>query len=404
MAEKTTKTFKFTQSRIEKLPAAPKGKRTDYFDADCPKLICRVTDTGTKSFAVLKRIGNKITRVTLGRFPDMTVSDARTKTQEVLADLVQGLNPAEEKRKARFKNITLQELLNIYLADKADLREASVKDYRKNMRAFTDWLNKPIDSITRDMVKERRNTFTGGRDNKMRVLRLLMNYAIDGLKVLNENPVDVLTDGKLWAKGKRKTRMIPSDRLKDWFQSVLSLENEKAKVYLLLMLHTGLRDQDVRYLEWRDIDFANDSLTARDTKNHTDFTAYIAPQIKPYLRKLHTLTGGGLFVFSGDNMDGVMDVPRKPIAQITKQTGIEFSSHDLKRTFLTIGEAAMIPFSLLKALANHKTSTDVTGGYINAEAKTRKDATFKIADYIQTHTMPDNDNVITLKTAMRQNP
>lgn len=94
-----------------------------------------------------------------------------------------------------------------------------------------------------------------------------------------------------------------------------------------------------------------------------------------------------------------MNIPRKPITQICNQTGIEFSSHDLKRTFLTIGEAAMIPFSLLKALANHKTDNDVTGGYINPETKTLKAATFKIADYIQQHTAPDNQNIVTLKTA-----
>ena len=95
-----------------------------------------------------------------------------------------------------------------------------------------------------------------------------------------------------------------------------------------------------------------------------------------------------------------MGIPRKPITQVSKQTDIEFSSHDLKRTFLTIGEASMIPFSLLKALANHKTNNDVTGGYINPETKTLKSATFKIADYIQQHTAPDEQNIVTLKTQL----
>ncbi|MEY3880866.1 MAG: hypothetical protein RIQ94_1662, partial [Pseudomonadota bacterium] len=66
--------------------------------------------------------------------------------------------------------------------------------------------------------------------------------------------------------------MIPSDSLKDWYEAVIKLDNEKAKVYLLLLLHTGLRDQDVRYLEWKDIDFKKDCFVARDTKNHSDFT------------------------------------------------------------------------------------------------------------------------------------
>jgi hypothetical protein len=84
---------------------------------------------------------------------------------------------------------------------------------------------------------------------------------------------------------------------------------------------------------------------------------------------LHGKTGDGRYVFPGGNADGVMDIPRKPIAQICKKTGVTFSSYDLKRTFLTIDESAMIPFSLLKALANHTTDGDVTGGYIKSTRK-----------------------------------
>jgi hypothetical protein len=116
------------------------------------------------------------------------------------------------------------------------------------------------------------------------------------------------------------------------------------------------------------------------------------------LRHLQQLTGDNRFVFPGDSADGVMNIPRKPIAQVVEKTGITFSSHDLKRTFLTIGEAAMIPFSLLKTLANHKTDGDVTAGYINTEANTMKQAINKIADYIQQHTSPADVNVHVLKT------
>lgn len=387
--------IRFSKAAIRDLPLPINKDREDYYDMDCPKLICRVSASGNKSFVVLKKTSDgKTRRITLGRFPDLIPTDARKLAQAALSELAQGIDPTEEKRKQRIRGITLQELLNRYLTDKRDLREASKLDYTKKMnQGFSDWMNKPIDTITRDMVMARRNQLEGGRDNKMRVLRLLMKYAVEALKALEENPVDVLRDGGLWAKPKRKKRMVSSDNLKDWYAAVLSLENEKAKVYLLLLLHTGLRDQDVRYLEWKDVDFKNDCFIARDTKNHTDFTAYIAPQIKPYFRGLQALTGDSRFVFPGDSKDGVMNIPRKPIAEICKKTGIEFSSHDLKRTFLTIGEAAMIPFSLLKALANHKTDNDVTGGYINPEAKTLKAATWKIADFIQSHAAATGDNV-----------
>ena len=392
------KRFKFTQQRIAALESPLDKDRIDYHDTSTPKLTCRVSRTGIKSFVLLKWNGKTTQRVTLGRFPDISVSSAQKLATKALLDIANGIDPTEEKRKQRYRAITLNELLETYLKDKSDLRAASVTDYTKKInQGFSNWLDRPVNEITRDMVKAKRNSFTGGRDNKMRVLRLLMTYAHKTLKVIDENPVDILTEGKLWAKSTRRARMIPSDSLKDWYQAVLELDNEKAKVYLLLLIHTGLRDQDVRYLTWKDINFKSDSFIARDTKNHTDFTAYIAPQIKPYLRNLQTVTGKNKFVFPGETKDGVMGIPRKPITQVCKQSGVEFSSHDLKRTFLTIGEATMIPFSLLKALANHKTNNDVTGGYINPETKTLKSATFKIAEYIQQHTTTEDQNIVNLK-------
>ncbi|MFU8789510.1 MAG: tyrosine-type recombinase/integrase [Methylobacter sp.] len=389
----------FTQDRIRELPAPEKG-RVDYYDSGCPKLTCRVSDTGNKSFVVLKKTANgKTQRVTLGRFPDMSVSDARKKAQAALVDLANGIDPAEEKRKQRLKAMTLQELLDRYLSDKTALREYSVLDYTNKInQGFPDWLNKPINEITRDMVLARRKQLTGGIDNKMRVLRLLMHYAVNALKALDENPVDALKDGGLWSKPTRRTRMIPSDNIKEWYQAVLNLDNEQAKVYLLLLLHTGLRDQDIRYLEWCDVDFKNDCFIARDTKNHKDFTAYLAPQIKPYLRALQGKTGNSRYVFPGFKSNEVMEIPKDAIKKVCKQSGVTFSSHDLKRTFLTIGEhKALLPLNLLRALANHKTDNDVTGGYIHHEANTFRQSAFKVADAIQRLTTADDDKVVLLQ-------
>jgi len=72
MAEK----FKFTQQRIDKLPTPDKG-RVDYYDTECPKLTCRVSSTGVKSFVLLKWTGKTMQRVTLGRYPDISVKKAQ---------------------------------------------------------------------------------------------------------------------------------------------------------------------------------------------------------------------------------------------------------------------------------------------------------------------------------------
>ncbi|MBE0434747.1 MAG: DUF4102 domain-containing protein, partial [Methylomicrobium sp.] len=166
----------FTQERIRNLPLPTNKERLDYYDTGCPKLTCRISATGNRTFAVLKKTSDgKTRRITLGRFPDISVSEARKMAQAALIELAQGIDPTEEKRRQRLRGITLKELLEQYLIDKSSLREASILDYRKKInQGFADWLDKPIGKITRDMVLAKRNSFTGGRDNKMRVLRLLM--------------------------------------------------------------------------------------------------------------------------------------------------------------------------------------------------------------------------------------
>ncbi len=393
--------FNFTQQRIEKLPT-PEKERTDYYDTNNKKLICRVSASGNKTFCLLKRTSDgKLQRITLGKWPDMSVAQARAEATEALSSLVNGINPTEKKRVDKIKKMTVAELMTQYIEQKT-LRSGTAADYRKKLgEGFSDWLDKPVNSITRDMVLVRHKNLPGNgtsKDNKMRILRLLMRYAL-ALKIITESPTDALRDVGLWSKPTRKSRIIAADRLKDWYEAVLQLTNPKAKTYLLLLLYTGLRANEALHLKWKNVDFKNDSITVMDTKNHSDFTTYIPMQLKPCLRSLQELTGNNAFVFPGDNADGVMAIPRWPLEQITLQTRIEFSSHDLRRTFATIAEASLLPETIIKRLLNHNTDNSVTGGYIRTEANTMKQAIERIAGFIQEHVAPDNEKVISIKKA-----
>ncbi len=402
MTEKIT----FTQDRIKKLPIPDKG-RIDYYDTKEPKLTCRVSSTGNKSFVVLKKdAAGKVQRVTLGKCSDMSVDAAQKKTREALTDLGNGLNPAEKKRKLKVKQMTLAELMEKYIEQKGlKLSSGTATDYQKKLgEGFPDWLNKPVNAITREMVAKRHKTLPGNstsKDNKMRILRLLMNSAL-ALKIIDESPTDVLKKAELalWSKPTRKSRIIPAGKLQDWYGAVLELTNPKAKTYLLLLLYTGLRANEALHLEWKNVDFKNDTLTVMDTKNHSNFTTYIPTQLRPYLRNLQELTGGNTFVFPGDNAEGVMAIPRWPLDQVTLKTGVEFSSHDLRRTFATIAEASLLPETIIKKLLNHTTDNCVTGGYIRTEANTMKQAVDRIAGFIHQYVTPNSENVTSILKAV----
>lgn len=60
-----------------------------------------VTDQGTKSFKVYRKFNGKPVRVTLGKYPEMTIENARKKAQLVITDMISGKNPNEEKKNIR---------------------------------------------------------------------------------------------------------------------------------------------------------------------------------------------------------------------------------------------------------------------------------------------------------------
>lgn len=70
------------------------------------------------------------------------------------------------------------------------------------------------------------------------------------------------------------------------------------------------------------------------------------------------------------------------MAHVIKNSGVHFTVHDLRRTFITIAESLDIPAYALKRLMNHKMSNDVTAGYIIVDVERLRKPMQLITDYI----------------------
>ena len=70
------------------------------------------------------------------------------------------------------------------------------------------------------------------------------------------------------------------------------------------------------------------------------------------------------------------------MAKVIEETGIPFTVHDLRRTFITIAESLDIPAYALKRLLNHKMASDVTAGYIIIDVERLRKPMQMITDHI----------------------
>lgn len=70
------------------------------------------------------------------------------------------------------------------------------------------------------------------------------------------------------------------------------------------------------------------------------------------------------YVFSGHGETGHLIETKRFLSRVVVNSGVQFTIHDLRRSFITIAESLDIPAYALKGLLNHRADSDITGGYI----------------------------------------
>jgi len=373
--------------------ATPETGYQIHWDEKLAGFGVRVTPTGAKSFIFQKRIQGKEKRITLGRYGELTAEQARKEAVKLAGQIATGTDPIAEKKERELKAVTLGQAYADYLKARKDLKPKTLDDYGRAMnKSFADWQKKPLLSITKDMVAKR-HTQLGEKNGEawanlsMKVLRAVFNFAkgqyedSQGRSLVTENPVQRLSQSRAWYRVERRQTVIKAQDLGAWFEGVSQLPNQTLRDYLLLVVLTGLRKNEAAKLEWADVDLNGKTLTVRDTKNHTDHTLPLSDFLFDMLSR-RKATASNAYVFPGTGAAGHIVEPRAQMAKVTESSGIAFTVHDLRRTFVTIAESLDIPAYALKRLLNHSDGADVTAGYIVANVERLREPMQKITDFV----------------------
>lgn len=159
-----------------------------------------------------------------------------------------------------------------------------------------------------------------------------------------------------------------------------ALARHDARDLLLIEILTGLRHSEAAGLRWEDVDFEHRSLTVKDTKNRTDHMIPMSTYLDGLMTQRFDISGHHEYVFPGTGKHGHITDIRDSVNQVVRHSGIEFSEHDLRRTFETTAESLDISYYTLKKLLNHKIGNDPTAGYIITSAERMREAAQKVAN------------------------
>jgi integrase len=396
----SNKAVKLTKSFIDKINPIEGKDQVFYRDDQLKGFALRVTMNGVKSFIVETRIANKVKRITLGKYGQLTAEEARKQAKHILGQIAMGDDPIAEKKANKVKSLTLHQVFNDYLKARKDLKPLTIKDYQGILKqVMPDWLDKPLINITREMIAKRHTQY-GHTNSKaranyaMRVLRAVFNFAVheyqsdNGQPVVAINPVEYLSHTRGWFRVDRKNTVIKNHQLSAWHEGLTRLGEQDDypqammwKDYFLLILFTGLRRMEAASLNWNDVDFKARTFTVHDTKNREIHTLPMSDFLyELFWRRKQFRTNE--FVFPSPSQAGHIMEPRKAMLKIAELSDVSFTVHDLRRTFATTAESLDLPAYAVKRLLNHKMTSDVTAGYIMRDVERLRKPMQRITDFL----------------------
>jgi len=326
--------FAFTKSRLQALPVPTSG-RDLYHDEKTPGLVVTVTPTGSKSFALYRRIQGRPARLHIGSFPAITVEQARKLAAGLNVAIAAGHDPQETKRTRR-EEPTLQELWDHWLLyAKAHKKPRSVEEDERLWRLYlSPWSGRQLSRVRREDVTAlhaRMGRESGlYRANAMiRLLRAMFNRA-DGLGWGGENPAARI---RLFSERSRDRFLSPGE-LPKFFKAVAEEPNPLLQGFFLLCLLTGARRANVQAMQWTQISWELRQWRIPETKSGLPVVVPLTPLAIEVLEKLRTLVPADCpWVFPGRRDNDHLNAPAYAWKRLCQRAGLEdLRIHDLRRS------------------------------------------------------------------------
>lgn len=344
--------------------------------ADGEGLTFTLSAKGTAAWTLRYRAAGKPKELTLGRYPDISLTKAREIAAARRAEVQQGIDVAAAKRKADYATAnawTFRKLAEDYFEKAADrLAENTLQARKQQLR---DYVHSKIGNIAAADVSpvEIVAIVEAASVKSLHVARLVLiairEVFAHGIArhVVTQNPCAHITAKAIigGTTQQRERVMLTDAEIGEVFKALPTLSRPNA-LMVRIMLATGTRIGELVQAEWKNVNFeaAEWTIPVEHSKTKKSFLIPLSPMVAGWFAELQAMAFGSRYVmpirtrFDGREGDAHMEAVTLNAAlnTLAKTLGGKcrrFTPHDLRSTMRSHLGALGVDVLIAERCLNH---------------------------------------------------
>ncbi|EHX1747383.1 integrase arm-type DNA-binding domain-containing protein [Escherichia coli] len=335
--------------------------------SDSHGLYLRVKPGGSRHWYLKYRISGKESRIALGAYPAISLSDARQQREDIRKMLALNINPVQQRAAVRGSPTPEKVFKNVALAWHKSNRKWSQNTADRLLASLNNHIFPVIGNLPVSELKPRHfiDLLKGIEEKGLlevasrtrQHLSNIMRHAVHQ-ELIDTNPAANL-GGVTTPPVRRHYPALPLERLPELLERIGAYHQgrELTRHAVLLMLHVFIRSSELRFARWSEIDFTNRVWTIPATREPIIGVRYSGrgakmrmPHIVPLseqsiaiLKQIKDITGNNELIFPGDHN------PYKPMCENTVNKALRVMGYDTKKDICGYSFRAMACSALMES-------------------------------------------------------
>lgn len=340
---------------VKAAAAAKAGStRRELPDGYLPGLYLVVQPSGAKSWAVRYRHNGRTRKLTLGRYPVLSLADARDKAREALAVADAGDDPVAERRSRRDAD-TVAALVADFIKRHASKKRSGAQTERIFEREVLPlWGGRKAAEITRrdvidllDGIVDRGHPQAANRT--LAAIRKFFNWAVSRDR-LDASPCAGVSAP---AEVNSRDRILTDDEIRALWKATGALGYPFGPMFRLLLL-TGQRRDEVAGMCWAEIDGATWEIPGDRAKNGKAHSVHLADPALLVLSGCPRISGSPYtFTTTGETPATGYSRSKARLDRFMGDGIPDWRLHDLRRTAASGMARCAIALPVIEKCLNH---------------------------------------------------